>query len=91
VLRRPGLAAVVSKHDGAEVIQVHNMHMPVGRHEVLVDGEAAELTTPNFARCTSWPGAPPGSSRDGRFDASGRIVSLNEVRNSSDGLNSASS
>jgi len=49
VLRRPAIAeAAISSDQGAEVIQIHNLKIHLGRHEVLVDGEPVELSATEF-------------------------------------------
>jgi two-component system phosphate regulon response regulator PhoB len=49
VLRRPGVAtAATSDDDGAEVIQIHNLQIHTGRHEVRVDGQPVDLSATEF-------------------------------------------
>ena len=49
VLRRPGVAeAATSSDQGAEVDQIHNLTIHVGRHEVRVDGSPVELSATEF-------------------------------------------
>jgi two-component system phosphate regulon response regulator PhoB len=49
VLRRPETtAAAVSQDQGAEVIQIHNITVHTGRHEVRVDGDPVNLSATEF-------------------------------------------
>lgn len=48
VLRRPGVMASIADEDGGEVIQIHNVRMHLGRHEVLVDGQPVDLSVTEF-------------------------------------------